>query len=213
MTIALHDILNRLMFEKRIRTAELARKTNLPQATLSRIVSGITPNPHFSTLKTLADYFNINIEQLKGLQPIPWLLPQSVHETGWYKVPLLTWEQAIHWEKDRNQSLVINDEIFTDAHCNSKCFALKIKDSSMEPQFPKETIIIIDPTKEAKDRSYIVAQIANHAEVIFRQLLIDGPYKYLKPISPDFERFKLKLMNTEDQVIGVLIQARCDYNV
>lgn len=211
MTLALNDILNNLMFERKIRTAALARQTHLPQATVQRIVTGITPNPHADTLKKIAEYFNITTDQLKGLQPIPWLSPQRINEAGWYKIPLLTWEESVNWKSSNNIQTNSNEYISTDANCNNQCFALKIKDSSMEPQFPKDTIIVIDSAKEPKDRSFVIAKIAGYQESIFRQLLIDGPNKYLKPISPDFDRFKMSLMGKNDYIIGVLIQARRNY--
>jgi SOS-response transcriptional repressor LexA len=207
---SLNEILNRLMFQRRIRTAELARRINIPQPTLSRIMSGITNNPHIASLKSIADFFDLTVDQLKGLQPIPWLDPKSPESAGWTKIPMLTYEEARRWAEDKID-VSENDALFTDAKVGSRAYALTVKDASMEPQFSKDTILIIDPDKTPKDRSFVIAIIENYAEVIFRQLLIDGPYQYLKPVSPDFDKFKMMLLGNNDKISGVLVQARRDY--
>jgi len=46
---------------------------------------------------------------------------------------------------------------------------------------------------------------------VFRQLLIDARNRYIKPLSPDLESFKISLLTDADQVIGILVQARNNY--
>lgn len=208
--IAINEILSRLMFQRKIRATELARRINIPQPTLSRIMSGATTHPHMTSLKSIAEFFELTIDQLKGLQPIPWLDSRDPESTGWKKIPLLTYEQATHWP-DTND-LDGNELLFSDARVSNQAYALTVKDASMEPQFPKDTLLIIDPDKIPKDRSFVIAVIENYPEVIFRQLLIDGPHQYLKPISPDFDKFKMMLVGKNDKISGVLVQARRDYD-
>jgi SOS-response transcriptional repressor LexA len=206
----IHEILGRLMFQRGIRTTDLARRTNVPQPTLSRIMSGTTANPHQSSLEAIANFFQLTVDQLKGLQPIPWLDPITPEAAGWKKIPLLTWEQATKWTEGKCD-LSDNELLFSDAKVGNRAYALTVKDASMEPQFSKDTLLIIDPDKKPKDRSYIVAILKNYPEILFRQLLIDGPYQYLKPISPDFDKFKMMLLEKDDRISGVLVQARRDY--
>ena len=186
-----------------MKVMDLARQTKIPQTTLQRIVCGGSLNPHFATLKKLAAYFDVTIEQLKGFECIPWL------NNTCNQVPLLNWEQAGSWNNDKPPVPEIS--IFTDLNVNKNIFALKMEDASMEPQFSKNTILIIDGKKEPKDRSFVVVKLLDYPKVIFRQLLIDGQYKYLKPLSPDFEHFKMGLLSEKDAIVGVLIQSRRDY--
>lgn len=209
-TLTLSEILTRLMFARRIRTTELARQVNIPQPTLSRIVSGATTNPHQTSLKILADFFGITVDQLRGYQPISWLDTQDLETPGLKKIPFLTWEQVGEWDKNKDK---LNDyeQIFTDAKVGKLAYSLAVKDASMEPLFSKGTLLIIDSEKTPKDRSFVIASIKNYSEAIFRQLVIDGPHQYLKPISPDFDRFQMSLLSDEDTILGVLVQARRDY--
>lgn len=48
-------------------------------------------------------------------------------------------------------------------------FALRVLDKSMEPEFRKGCIIVIDPTGRATDGSYVLAEMAD--EMLFRQLV------------------------------------------
>jgi len=129
------------------------------------------------------------------------------------KIPLIDWKKAtsIDYIREKMQFDSKNHVLFTDAVVSDHAFALILKDSSMEPQFPKGTVLIIDPKKSHRDRSFVVAKINNHEELIFRQLIIDGPNHYLKPISPDLENFEMCLLGKEDEIRGILIQARHDY--
>lgn len=197
------QILNRLMAEKKIRVAELARRINLPQPTVHRIATGTCEHPHLSSLVPIANYFSVSVEQLKGHEPIPWLDRAT-------KVPLLSWEKALEWPA--NKELIDSEElVLTDAVVGNAGFALKIKDASMDPVFPKNTILIADPEKQPRDRSYVIAKLANYPEAIFRQLLIDAGQFYLKPLSPDFDQYKMTHLDNNDKILSVVVQAKRDY--
>src|SRR5579863_6988609 len=60
----LTDNLRHLMQLKDISEAALARKTAIPQPTLHKILAGKTNDPRASTLKALADFFEISIDEL-----------------------------------------------------------------------------------------------------------------------------------------------------
>ncbi|HVV67491.1 MAG TPA: S24 family peptidase [Gammaproteobacteria bacterium] len=206
-TLPISEILTRLLFKRRLRATELARQLNLPQPTISRILTGATANPHRSSLEPIADFFNISVQQLKGLEPIPWLEPNNPQATGWTEIPIYDWQEAASAEHPEEAE----KKLFTDAAISEQGFALIMKDASMEPQFPKNTLLIVDPARTPKDRSFVVVKLENYPEVVFRQLILDGPDHYLKPTSPDFERFKMTLMGSKDKIIGVLVQTRKNY--
>jgi transcriptional regulator with XRE-family HTH domain len=47
--------------------SELSRKTGIAQPVIYRLVTGGTENPQILTLKPIADFFKVSIEQLLGL--------------------------------------------------------------------------------------------------------------------------------------------------
>lgn len=199
------QILNRLMADKKIRVAELARRINLAQPTVHRIATGVCEHPHLSSLKPIADFFSISVEQLKGHEPIPWLDRAS-------KVPLLDWGQVLNWPLNKNE-FNKSDLILTDANIGTNGYALKINDTSMDPVFPKNTILIADPEKQFRDRSYVVAKLTNLPGAIFRQLLINAGDMYLKPLSPDLEQYKMTKLKENDKILSVVVQAKRDCEI
>lgn len=66
----LADTLSHLMFKKGIKSAELARKTGVGQPVIYRLMTGITDNPQINTLKPIADYFGVSLDQLVGIIPL-----------------------------------------------------------------------------------------------------------------------------------------------
>lgn len=59
-----------LMEDRKISEAELSRLTQLSPATIHRLIYGMT-DPRLSTLRAIASFFKIRIEQLIGDYPIP----------------------------------------------------------------------------------------------------------------------------------------------
>lgn len=204
------QVLKRLMFDHDLRVMDIARITGIPQPTLQRIVTGATPNPHHSTLRILANYFKITIEQLKGIEPAS-MPPHKTHiqsHHGITDVPLIPWPFAHTWQKSTNQTMHEHEFIVTQSNAGKSPFALKLKDSSMSPIFSKDTVIIIAPDREIIDRCYVIVKLMNYPEVIFRQIVIDARQQYLKAHNPDLLQFKMIQLTQQDQICGVLVEAR-----
>lgn len=70
MEKSLSTILSHLMSENRITSAELARRTGIGQPVIYRIMTGSTDNPQVLTLKPIAEFFKISIDQLLGISPL-----------------------------------------------------------------------------------------------------------------------------------------------
>jgi DNA polymerase V len=68
-------------------------------------------------------------------------------------------------------------------------YALRVLGDSMEPEFADGCIIIVDPGGAPRDRSYVVVEFAG--DVFFRQLLLEGERRYLKPLNPKYGSFEL----------------------
>jgi SOS-response transcriptional repressor LexA len=214
MSTTLSHILKRLMFEKQVRTTELARRVGLKQPTVHRIVEGTSLRPHLSTLDPIAKYFAVSVDQLRGAEPLPWNLFGESINLGTEEVsvlPILSWEEAMSWDqhlpiaRQRHQSVIMHKKI------SGNAFALTVTDSSMQPQFPAGTQLIINPDKDIQDRGFAVIALHNHPKAIFRQILVDGQQLYIKPLCPDLEHFNIVPLSKEDRVCGTLVQARLDY--
>ncbi len=195
-------ILSRLLSEHKLKVSELARRVQLPQPTIQRIAAGVCENPHISSLKPIADYFSISIDQLKGIDPIPKF--DQIH-----KLPLISWSEATHWNKQL--ATLTDEQVIVDISVGDHAYALRILDGAMEPIFPCNSILIMDPAVQPKDRSYVITLINNTEIPIFRQLIINGPDKYLKPLSPDTDIYKMRQLESSDNILATVVQARWNY--
>lgn len=206
----LPQVLLLLMEEQDLTVSELARRTGIGQPVIHRLLSGETDNPKVATLSPIANYFAISISQLIGDDLLP---KERISGTfrmtshGWTTIPLLSWEQAIHW-LDNRDSINIDKYETTDISVSENAYALRVKDTTMTPRFPENTLLVIDPVMEPSDRDYVVAHISNQKQAIFRQLLLDSDDTYLKPLNTDF---KMILLNRESRLLGVMVQARMDF--
>ena len=208
----LSSILKILMSELHINESELARQTGVAQPVIHRICSGETDNPKVGTLKPLANYFSLSISQLIGDQPLPNnRIPgtYSPGARGWQQIPLLDWEEILHWPNfrsaDHSKSL---PAISVDLELNEHAYALNVPDSDFEPRFPQGAILVFDPSLKPNNRDFVIIRVENQSIPSFKQLLMDGDYLYLKPINPDF---KTMLLDKPHQFLGVMVQSRMDF--
>ena len=210
----LSRILNLLLGEKKIKPTELARLTNLPQPTIQRIVSGTTTRPHLSSLEPIAQFFSLSIDQLIGLEPIPWLENKTQASMQIKQVPIIDWSEVLPWLDTQSNKCTSSREraIISDISASKKTFALTVKDSSMEPVFNIGTKIIIDPEKKLKDRCFLVIKFSDNNEAIFRQLIVDGNDYFVKPLSKELSGSKMRKITPGDsKICGILVQTRRDY--
>jgi len=68
-------------------------------------------------------------------------------------------------------------------------YALRVLGDSMEPEFADGCVIIVDPGHAPHHGSYVVVEYAG--DVFFRQLVVDGERRILKPLNPKYGSFEL----------------------
>ena len=68
-------------------------------------------------------------------------------------------------------------------------YALRVLGDSMEPEFPEGCVIIVDPGYAPHDGAYVVVDYAG--DVFFRQLVVDGERRFLRPLNPKYGAFEL----------------------
>ena len=205
----LSTVLRTLMHEVGITVTELARQTNIGQPVIHRMASGETDNPKVGSLSPIAKFFNVN--QLIGDEPLDPARFQGSHNPyyrQWSRLPLLSWEQAAHWP-ERLMPAEIQSYISTELNVTEKAFAIHMEDTTMINRFPIGTIFVIEPKMEVQDKDFIALQVEGEDKIQFKQVLMDGPDVYLKPLNTDFETKKL---TKNYRALGVMVQALTEYN-
>lgn len=130
------------MQNKGISEAELARQANIPQLTLHKILSGKTDNPRASTLTALANAFDISIDELlSGVAT-----PQSINVTSnAQSIAVISWSECIDAGNFIKNLTPLNwNNWIVSEYLSQNAYGLVSK-ASIEPCFPKRTILIIDP--------------------------------------------------------------------
>lgn len=121
------------------------------------------------------------------------------------QVPLISWVTAGQWaEVSDNYPPGQGEEIIPcPAKCGPHSFALRVKGDSMSPEYPEGAVIVVDPDREPRHNSDVVARLNSDMEATFKRLKIDGSRWYLHPIN---ERYPVIPLDGKDYTIcGVVV--------
>lgn len=197
------DVLQDLLILHEINVTELSRRINVSQPTIQRIVSGAYKQPRNTTLEPIARYFEISINQLRGIEPIPFL--RLGKEKIIKNLPLFHYHDLQSWPIIQNNS---NHCVVSNMNLSEEAFAMYMPDSSMEPVMPKGSILLIDPDKLPQHGSYVALKLKNFSGIIIRQLVTDTTKNFIKALSFDLSNFNITALTDEDKIIGVIMEIR-----
>lgn len=206
----LRQNLKNFLVKSRLSENELSRRTGVPQQVINRIMSGINTNPKIATLMPIANYFMISLSQLIGDTPLPQEVKLNTSHLGWNEIPLIEWNMLCN-ARSNNIDSINNKRILVDTNVSSDCFAVILRGNSMEPRFPKGTILIFDKSKKIKSTSFGLFYIHSTNEIVFRQLFIKGKNNYLKCLNQKMSCSNLTLLNSNDEYIALLIQSKLNH--
>lgn len=203
------DIIKKLMSELKIKEAELARQTGLPQTTINRLLGGLTFDPRANTLKPIAKFFGLTIGQILGEEPILHRIKGTFNTNNrstWMNVPIISWEEALLWPLKKNEYNLFSHEhwIITEKLVSSSTFAL-ISKPFMEPRFRKNSILIIDPEAEYSDQKFIIISL-DKKHVTIRQIIYDNSDIYLKHFDSTIP--SIKFIQNDYLTLGIIIETR-----
>lgn len=200
------------MFMRNLKSAELARLTGISQPTVHRIVEGESTRPHQDSLQVLANFFNLTIPQLKGLDPIDELgvKIENPMPEGWHKIPIYTWDDVtLFAQSNKTEVQKGRAETLTNADVNDTAFSIELTDESMYPQFPAGTEIIVNTAYEPMDREMVVVYLKRLNKAFFRMILFNGAERFVRPLNPDLMPIGIEKLNPdEDLIVGVFIEER-----
>lgn len=127
------------------------------------------------------------------------------------RVPLISWVQAGGWTEAQDQYEVGDAEEWvpsTTKH-GRHAFALRVRGASMEnpsgrPSFGDGDVIIVDPDREPRHRSLVIARLPLEQEATFKQLMFEGSHRYLRALNP-FWPNPITELPEDAQIVGVVI--------
>lgn len=143
--------------------------------------------------------------------------PDGTMVTDSVLVPLISWVQAGDFEEmstpyewDSAEKWVRCPEDNYDTHT----YALRVQGRSMEPEFNDGDVIFIDPGKvsHARNGSYVIVRMDDENTATFKELVIEGDRKYLKPLNPLWPSSVIEV-NGNATIIGVVISRVKSYTL
>jgi SOS-response transcriptional repressor LexA len=89
-----------------------------------------------------------------------------------------------------------------------QAFSLRVEGDSMEPEFPQGCVIFVEPETQALNGDYVVVTLDGTNQATFKQLVLDGARRYLKPLNT---RYPVIPIDREARICGVVREMRKAY--
>jgi SOS-response transcriptional repressor LexA len=204
--------------------AELLRRgvAATPQA-VSKWLNGESI-PQRTTLLVLSDWLGVRPEWLEyGIEPMrhtrteesratygsniePALQPSDSH-----RYPVISWVQAGDWAESVDNFAPGDGESWESSSVNagSHGFWLTVRGDSMTSPngvtFPDGMLILVRPEMEPISGKFFVAKLTDTGETTFKQLILDGGRKYLRPLNPTYRTLEV---NGNCIIVGRVVDAR-----
>lgn len=206
--IAIGRRITEIRSAREMSTAELARQMGVRVQSVQQWESGQT-TPKSARLAALARVLNCSVHLLThdvATEDNLWNGTERVPVPQVRPVPIISWVQAGHWQEAMTPYELhsIEEHVPTRVEVSSRAFALRVRGDSMEPRFPEGCVIIVDPEIDARDGSFVVAQMDRTSEATFKRLVFDGPTRLLMPLNP---RYPVMIVNDGTSIIGVIVEA------
>lgn len=223
------DFLAALMARAGDNPNSLAAKAKATQSTIFRFLEGESQEPRKSTFDKIARVYGVPLEAFysdrarAAVAQKLGLLPESDSSRASIKeslidynispgpdmhapLPLISWVQAGDWSEVIDNFAPGQAETWLPCPSNHgpRAYALRVEGVSMEPKFHNGDIIFVDPDKRAEHGSYVVVRLDDEKKATFKQLVIEGDQRFLRPENPAWPQ-QLISINGNATICGVVI--------
>ena len=205
-----------LMNKHGLNATSLANAAKANQPSLFRIVNGVSQDPREDTLKPYAEYFGIEVADLRTKD-----LTSAAHSNvepvinlhG--RIPVIEWTSINDWQNMDINIKDIKEWRSTTREHSSKTFALRVKGITMVRYGHKESfedgdIILVDSEREITNGSLVIAQIGNETELVFRKLYIENGKMFLHALNPNWTEPLIELKD-KNMIKGVVFEKQIDF--
>ena len=196
----------KVLMQKHDLTIEnLSQTLNLSVSTINRLLVSAKIDPKLSTLRPIAKFFGISIDELIGDRPLS--LKPGDSASGFDDKQVIIQVPLIHWEQVSKAKALVptlnfhnwNNWATAADTTGEHAYALQVSQASLPPPFYFQSILIIDPTKEMRDSDYVV--VINEENPLICQVIFHG-------LQPCFKALNLNRIFEEAQVecCGTVVQ-------
>jgi len=191
------------MHEMNLSEGELGRRSGVPQPTIHRIVTNAVASPRHQNVEKIAKALKVSsnwlwkggdqsdqgTKQINGAAAEEHNVEPGPTIKGY--VPLISWVQAGAWCEITDVKTLDDAELWLPcaASHSNQSYALRVRGLSMFNQHERRSfrdgdIIFVDPAKEAENGSLVIAKLVDSQEATFKQLVMEGSRRFLKPLNP-----------------------------
>ena len=197
----LKDILLHLMTINGITSLTLLTKyTGVAISILSEILNGKTLKPQITTLQQIANFFNISISQLTGIEKIPEYKTTTIIPSS-QVLPIVLLTQTKDWLSGDLKN--INAYSSASRHIvGKKSFAININDNNYSPDFFSNYTLIVDNEEKLAPNDFCVCEINNNTS-IFECCEDNGSMLTLREAGK-LECFDVNI--SDIKILGVVVQ-------
>jgi SOS-response transcriptional repressor LexA len=205
-----HAVAQAMASSRFLRTqAALAKKSGVAQSTIGRILRGEV-NPQSSNLEQIARAFGISLATLSDMaqvDPPPGGLTDLTLVERSQSVAVISWAQATTFADAAEAPQLNEAEWMPRPKCSSvRTFALRVRGESMEPEYQHGDIVFVDPDVTPGHGKDVVAQLEGHPEVVFKRLVVEGQFRYLRSANRNWPEKILEISACPGaRIIGVVI--------
>ena len=213
------DRIRHIREELELSQEAFGRHMGVSKAAVSQWENGDTKNLRPANLFALQNFSGYSAEwiatgagaaRLKGKK----LLDNTRPGPGVNALPLISWVRAGQWNDvvDVYRPGEGEKSVYTTRKVGTRAYALRVVGDSMEnpngrPTYPQGSIIIVDPDREANHGSPVIVRLEDSKQATFKQLIVEGRTRYLKPLNP---RYPIMKVDRKATFCGVVVQTIID---
>lgn len=187
----------------------LARKLGITRGAVTHYITG-RRQPPLKQFQKLAAILKVDPAWLlygaqNEAKPI---LTEKKSKPAKHPIPILSWEQIAEFTNltvlEKNEVTEFVPNFYLD---QPNWFALRVQGDSMtnsnsNKSFHDGDIIIIDPMRKPSHGSFVIALPHKSKIATFKQLVIDGGMKFLKPLN---QQYPIQQIEESTHICGVVV--------
>jgi|TARA_B100000795_G_scaffold59975_1_gene40017 transcriptional regulator with XRE-family HTH domain len=184
---------------------DLSKRTSLSRGRIAQIETNPVAEVKGESLVSLAKAFGYSTEQLLSEDELGLLAGLKLQPIT-KKAPVISWDSL---ESIMNGTFMLNDNnqwVGCPHDISDSSFALEVQNDVMTSNngrtYPRGTLIFIDQTRKPKTGDRVVAIDRDTLESVFREYVVDGGIRYLKPLNTVYP---IQKCTDNTHIIGVIV--------
>ena len=205
--------ISKLMLDMDVSNAKLARMVGVSRPTIGNWIDGKSA-PTGENLTNLANALKVDPNWLMSGKESQVRLDNNVDISQkipfeGFPVPVISWVAAGSFGPIATvlKDAEVDEYLPPIKECGRNGYGLIVTGISMSPKFEPEDRIYVNPDFQVidlKTGDLVIVSCAGDNEATFKQLIIEGTTKYLKPLNPKWDEQIIKL--TEDcRLVGKVV--------